>query len=356
MIRKLPDLFLALAFLFIISIPLFSPLPIQSLFWDQDCVSQSNPSIKSSIKALVDFPATFNDYFCEHHLLFQEEVDALHSARFFLLHEKSYPNVLIGKQDWLYYTGENNINDYECASFFTKRELKAIRSRLLDWNEQLEERGIHFYIVVAPNKETIYPQYLPDRIVPGEHICRIDQVMQILQPTRLSVLDLRDTMQSGTQTAQVYYRTDTHWNSTGAFLASREILTLLKQDFHDLEIPAMNDYSREKQSFSGDLADFLPADEKFVEYETVLIPRFTPSALFEDMPDRSVISHIPKSSLPSAVIFCDSFSDELQPYLSEYFSRVIYSRSFSIDLDLIDREKPDIVILEIAQRYLTLLR
>ncbi len=56
------------------------------------------------------------------------------------------------------------------------------------------------------------------------------------------------------------------------------------------------------------------------------------------------------------MIFCDSFADALKPYLSEHFSRVVYSRSFDLDLGLIDNEKPDVVIFELAQRYLTVLR
>ncbi len=69
--------------------------------------------------------------------------------------------MLIGKEDWLYYTGENNIQDHECTMPFTKTELAAIRERLLAWNERLQQRGIRFYVVIAPNKESIYPQYLP---------------------------------------------------------------------------------------------------------------------------------------------------------------------------------------------------
>ena len=34
----------------------------------------------------------------------------------------------------------------------------------------------------------------------------------------------------------------------------------------------------------------------------------------------------------------------------------LYAHSFAVDLDLVSREKPDIVIFEIAQRYLTVLR
>ena len=356
MARKLPDLLLVVAFIVIISLPAISLVPAQSFSWSQGCDAGSDSFTKCVLKALVDFPSNYTDYFNNHYFLYQQEVSALHAVRFFLLHEKTFPNVLIGKEDWLYYTGENNLNDYECASFFTRKELQAIRTRLLDWDAELQERGIRFYVVIAPNKETIYPQYLPEGIKPGQNSCRIDQIMQILQSTQLSVLDLREAMQTAAQTNQVYRRTDTHWNPLGAMVASREILARMKQDFPDVTIPSLDDYDQELRSFSGDLASFLPKDERFVEEEINLIPLFQPSALYEDGPERTVISHIPKSGLPAAIFFCDSFSEELRPFLSEHLSRIDYRRSFSLDLDLIDQEKPDIVVFEVAQRYLTVLR
>ncbi len=356
MARKLPDLLLVIAFILIISLPAISLVPAQSFAWDQGCDPGSGSFTRCLLKALVDFPANYSAYFNNHHFLYQQEVTALHAARFFLLQENTFPNVLIGNEDWLYYTGENNLNDYECAFFFTKNELQAIRTRLLDWDAELQERGIRFYIVIAPNKESIYPQYLPQGVKAGENACRIDQVMQTLQSTQLPVLDLREAMQTAAQTNQVYRRTDTHWNQLGALIASREILARMKQDFPEINVPSLSDYDQELQSFSGDLASFLPKDERFVEEEINLIPLFQPSALYEDGLERTVVSHIPKSDLPSAIFFCDSFSEELRPFLSEHLSRIDYRRSFSLDLDLIDQEKPDIVIFEIAQRYLTVLR
>ena len=230
MMRKIPDLLLACAFLLIIAFSFFTPLPPAARVWNTACAVQASPSLACELKAWVDLPGLFNAYFSDHYRLHQQEVGLLESARLYLLHETTFPNVLIGKQDWLYYTGENNIQDYECTIPFTKAELTAIRERLLGWNEQLRQRGIRFYVVIAPNKESIYPQYLPERVQAGVRACRIDQVMQELQTTPLNVLDLRSPLRIAAQTAQVYHRTDTHWNSNGALIASQTILARILED------------------------------------------------------------------------------------------------------------------------------
>ena len=356
MSRKLPDLLLTIAFILIVFIPFFSPLPPSSKLFAQDCSTQTGFSIACWLKNLIYLPSAFNAYFSTHYRLHQQEVDLLESARFHLLHEKTFPNVLIGKEDWLYYTGENNLQDHECTIPFTDTELMTIREHLLDWDAQLQQRNIRFYVVIVPNKESIYPQYLPDQVQAGVRACRIDQVMQELQTTSLNVLDLRAALQIAAQKEQVYHRTDTHWNSSGALVAAHEILALIQKDLPNLTIPLDEEYTREIRDHSGDLAGFLPRDARFIEQEAFLVPPQPSAAVFEEGSGGTAISTISGSNLPCAVVFCDSFSDALKPFLSEHFSRVVYSRSFNLDLDLIEREQPDVVIYEVAQRYLTVLR
>ncbi len=356
MTRKIPDLLLICAFLLIIAISFFTPLPPAARVWNTACAAQTHAPLACELKAWVDLPGLFNAYFSDHYRLHQQEVSLLESARLYLLKEQTFPNVLIGRQDWLYYTGENNIQDYECTIPFTKAELVAIRERLLDWNDALQRRSIRFYVVIAPNKESVYPQYLPDQVQAGVRACRIDQISAELQNTPLNVLDLRSPLQSAAQTTQVYHRTDTHWNSIGALIASQTILARIQEDVSSLSLPEAQAYASEVRDHSGDLAGFLPRDARFVEREAFLVPLQPSAAVFEEGPDGTAISSIPGSELPKAVIFCDSFSDALKPYLSEHFSRVVYSRSFDLDLSLIDKENPDVVIFELAQRYLTVLR
>jgi uncharacterized protein YlaN (UPF0358 family) len=354
--RKLPNLVLLFIFFMVIAAPLVSLPSVLSGFLKRSGIPQQRDSLTNVAKAVIDFPSEFSAYFEDHYLLHQQLVDMLINFRFHFLHETDFPNVLIGKEDWLYYTGENNIADFECASPFTAGELQKISSRLLEWDAELSDRGIKFYVVFAPNKESIYPQYLPDNVKAGSESCRIDQVMSKLASTPLSVLDLRDSLKAEARQRQVYHRTDTHWNATGALHASREILSLIKVDFPQLTIPSFEDYQEDLQPFSGDLAAFLPYDKRFVERSISLLPLTPNRAELDQAANRMIISSIPDSPLPGALIFRDSFSNAIIPFLSEHFSRVVYAHSFSVDLDLVDNENPDIVIFELAQRYLTVLR
>jgi hypothetical protein len=71
--------------------------------------------------------------------------------------------------------------------------------------------------------------------------------------------------------------------------------------------------------------------------------------------EKLVIREVPDSQLPRLVMFRDSFASALVPFLSTCFSRSVYVWSFYHDLSLITREKPNIVIDEVNERYLYVL-
>jgi hypothetical protein len=65
-----------------------------------------------------------------------------------------------------------------------------------------------------------------------------------------------------------------------------------------------------------------------------------------------LITEINDPSLPRAVIFRDSFTSQLVPFLSEHFSRAVYLWQNDFDADVVSKEHPDVVIQEIVGRHL----
>jgi hypothetical protein len=68
--------------------------------------------------------------------------------------------------------------------------------------------------------------------------------------------------------------------------------------------------------------------------------------------DGTVITEVHPGSGVRAVMFRDSFSSRLIPYLSEHFSRILYQWQNDFDPDLVRREHPDVVIQEMVGRHL----
>ena len=64
-----------------------------------------------------------------------------------------------------------------------------------------------------------------------------------------------------------------------------------------------------------------------------------------------IVTEIPGSTLPRAVIFRDSFTSALAPFLSEHFSRAVYLWQNNFDADDVLKEHADVVIEEIVGRH-----
>ena len=77
-----------------------------------------------------------------------------------------------------------------------------------------------------------------------------------------------------------------------------------------------------------------------------------PAGSAETAAEGRLVTEIPGSPLPRAVVFRDSFGSRLVPYLSEHFSRVVYLWQNDFDADVVRQEKPDVVIQEIVGRHL----
>jgi alginate O-acetyltransferase complex protein AlgJ len=77
-----------------------------------------------------------------------------------------------------------------------------------------------------------------------------------------------------------------------------------------------------------------------------------PAGAASNAEEGRLVTEIPGSALPRAVIFRDSFASALAPFLSEHFSRAVYLWQNDFDADAVLRESADVVIQEIAGRHL----
>lgn len=281
------------------------------------------------------------------------------------LHQSPVQYVVFGKDNFLFYKSEvkndgPSLNDYQGLAPLSQIEIDQITNSIKTVNEYLASRGVKLIIVVAPNKHTIYPELLPSSYKRVSNTARFDQLLNALPPD-LDILDLRPTLTAGKSVYPTYYTTDSHWNNFGAYLASREIINSL----HDkmLKPRELAEYKlvATPSLGMGDLASMLSARNMLPDYQLDLNPLYPVSV--EDngfnYKNGKYSGHIwtqPNAALPRLLLFGDSFRESLTPFLTPYFSTSYvmgFSAGHQLDFDLIDLSKPDIVIWEVAERYLT---
>ena len=276
--------------------------------------------------------------------------------------DRVFNKAVIGKDGWIFYTGEESIQDYQNTDPLKKKKLSILQRELSRLSADLDKRGITLLIVIAPNKSTIYSQYMPDEIpVIGER-SRLDQFVEFMNlHGSLPIVDLRQTLLDASQSQAVYFKTDTHWNDMGAYYGYVEIMDSLSPDYPNLEPHPLSDFEYKNAGKTAKDLPLLMGLPNYKEENWVLIPKFdvnlkeTSVALPDSIFYIRTITNI-DNRLPKLLVFGDSFYGALAHFVEPHFSRVVripFTAAEGIwSLDWLQREDPDIVIIEVTERYI----
>lgn len=283
-----------------------------------------------------------------------------------------FQSVIKGKGDWLFLAMENNdlnvIEDYRSGRLFTPAELDWWTSVFKSRRDWLAEQGIRYLVVVAPNKHSVYPEFLPEAYTRINAASRTDQLVTALAAADVPVLDLRPVMAEAKKSTLAYYHTDTHWTSHGAHAGYAAIMKRLGAWFPRFHSEVREDFDVVLEpGLNGGLASMLALGNLFPEERVVFFPKTPRRAVESPTPPKSgnfqptVVMQTNDPALPDAVVIRDSFAQELVPFLSEHFNRVTYLWPYptsarairNFDKETIGREKPAVVIEEFVERYFT---
>ena len=258
----------------------------------------------------------------------------------------SQSGVITGTGDWLFYS--DSLPDYQRTNILTDRQLhNAVRNlELVD--EYCGNSGIEFLFVIAPNKNTLYPEYMPYYLVPGEGPSNRELLDDLLTDTQVNFTDFGRYDTFLDPDAVYYFHRDSHWNNVGAAIASSSILSSLGVPHHDYS----SDGTYIGEPHRGDLEQMIYPTDSASEYETVfdVMPSFTYDAPVESNFDfRIGTSGSGESSL---LMYRDSFGSALVPFMAEPFGHAFFSRSNSCQITDFISNNPDFLVMEKAERFI----
>ncbi|MBI5953205.1 MAG: hypothetical protein HY865_16240 [Chloroflexi bacterium] len=267
---------------------------------------------------------------------------------------------LVGKDGWLFYTGDYSIHDYQKTELMGPSRLEYFGELLNKLDQSTAQNGGTLWLIIPPDKNTIYPQHMPDEIPVIGQTSRLDQLTDYLQKkTEINLIDLRPLFMDVARSSQIYYKSDAHWNCLGAYHASNELLAQISVLHPDVQTHPLADY--EFGTMSDSTLDIAGVMGLSLQEESVtLTPKFPIGSIaHEDYDNTDAIKVAVNSQvdLPTALVIHDSFYPEcLNQFLEPQFSRVIFSHyektQFPDYLKLIETEKPDVVIVEFAERHI----
>jgi hypothetical protein len=317
------------------------------------------PTFNGGLAGLQNYVSGMEAYFNDHFGWRKQLIRWHGSLEVAVFGKKTGNEVVWGKDGWLYYYPPRRGDDPRSRGprGFSPQELETLRQTLECRRDWLACHGIRYLFVVAPSKQTIYPEYLPSWLKPSSSPARLDQFLAYMRShSSVAILDLRQPLREAKRLAPTYYRTDSHWNSFGGFIASAEIVRALSTEMPRLRPMPLEAFRLTRSpARGGDLADLLGicAEDEQVN----LVPDPTLPGVSETVQNPGFVkpNFVSTNGCAdgTAVIFRDSFGTALRPFLGYSFRNLSYiwnARDF--DPALVEEIQPDVVISEIAERNL----
>ncbi len=342
--KKKFELIYIIVFFIILIIPLTSMLTGIEASNHENRRLSVMPDILVNNRINTGFPLEFETYFSENFGLRPLFISAYGALNYYLLNHSVNDQVIKGKEGQLFfsktlpdYTGENAMTPFEIDKLYKVIEIQK------QW---LEHLGTEFIFMPVPNKNTVYPQYMPARYKKSQDKHNINLLNDLFENSDIKYVNLTELFSGWDEC--LYQKTDTHWNDYGATIAYNEMIRLFKGVANNYE--AHFDYEKGR---TGDLANMLMPAFGIKEIKPVVKTNnnyryIKPIRSFDDMKIETECD----CNESTVLMFRDSFANSLIPVISDNFGYCLYSRGVPPDYRLVNEQKFDLVVLEIVERNL----
>lgn len=265
-------------------------------------------------------------------------------------------DVILGEDSWLFLkdsADSNSLSDYQGLTSYTEEEQAEILAAIYTLSDALSAYDCELVITIAPAKEGVYSEYMPEEyVVTGE--TRVQTLVEYLsagtaQSEDISIVWPKEALQEAASEQQVYYKYDTHWNNVGGWIAAQCVLEALDLPYQSdtPNVLISDDYAA-----PNDLADvsatwaictddiYYVLDEPTADYTWIELDGYMTQ--FEGDGDLDLL------------LVRDSFGDALAPYLAAGFAHTdvlhgnVLSESTLIAYNI---RMPDVMVIEVGERY-----
>jgi|GEM_PF-1994091 hypothetical protein len=292
-------------------------------------------------KVYKNYFTQIENYLSDKFLLKYYYITNINTLRYKIFNfSNSAKKVIFGKDDWMFYNAYHfddigGMDGFCGLKPWSDDELNTTLKNIHTIKKWCLNNGIEFVFLVCPNKQSIYPEKLPDvykQYGPNHY----DQLME----ADTTLINLKKVLLSKKKNIPfpLYYSADSHWNWLGGFLGSAEISKVLHHTFSFIPELKYTDVIISEKDNSED------CDLAFM------------AALKDTTQGINVFAYINKQAtkkLRKLFIVHDSYYRCIQPAMTRLFD-TIKERLWYIS-DVTPKEvlenKPDVFIYEVCERF-----
>ncbi len=359
--NNLIKLIACLVFCLLLTIPPIAGLSIkEKILLNEKREITQFPKLKLIKKDFLLFTKQINEY-TNDNLGFREQFIMFFNLLKFKMNSSPNKDVLIGKNKWLFYKGDKNLENCLQLDTFSKKQINIWEIYLRAQKNIFDRANIAYSFFIPPNKCFIYPEFFPYPI-DSKALNNYQLMLSLLRKIDIPTYDIKNLLLKKKNEYIAYPKTDTHWSFIAALDALIQIYKV--NNINHKLIPSMQRENLEFENF-----DYKKDLEKLINvYKSSMEPSqrlkrkkenyFTVKHLKTQFKHPKVIniSHCKTCINKTLFIFRDSFGNNISRLLYGSFKNVVdISARFNDKLFQFATEnvgKPDIILEESTERNL----
>lgn len=282
--------------------------------------------------------------------------------------------VLKGQQNWLYLADSSAVSIYQNRTLFSEKEMQQAGKKMQAFVDAAYGHGVKdVYFYLSPDKETLYPEFYPTYISKQGDMSRLEQFLAFLKKNypQLKVMNYTNALQKiKNKGEQLFCKTGTHMSDIGSYYEYLFFMHGIKKDYPSLDMLDWKDVEV-KESYDCDVDLYRMLDDKNYSKQNAFNKNVivkNPRAVVKETRYRfnkslgSVHAYENKkaNNYLKVLFLTDSFGSRWKHYLAESFAAVynIFNGHgadyvfFEDELNFIKTYKPDIIVVESAERFL----
>ncbi len=335
---------------------------VANCFYSNEFLLDNRPLKTKPTEFSRDFTRQYEDYFNDTFAGRKRLIKKYSKIQYALGMDSGY--TINGLNGWAFYDSAKvpdgyTLLDYYGAVRFNDDELQKIASGMKRAQDFYAARGIDYMIIIAPNKEGLYSEYMPERMQRERvsNVSRMDAAVKYVQANSdVVVINFREVLEKAKEVLpyELYFFKDSHWNEIGAYVAYEEMGRQLKKFGYKIQVPELTaDMIKQRGEQISDLGVWQDKDRNFdISYKSDV------SVVNEKNEDNGFFQvwlNPQAANKKTCLMIRDSFGIPLIHLLKHDFERCVFVHNKWNTREglekLIAEYKPDLVIDELVERY-----
>lgn len=333
-----------------------SIVPLIAFSDKQAAIGNETKAAKPKLSDGTELTANVDTYFAQNFGFRNRLVYVQNVLKQNVFRTSGQSEVIVGEDGWLFYS--RALDDFLGTSAADETEVERMGAVVLMMQNYVESRGGEFIFFPAPNKMSVYGEYMPYYYIEDGGQGNYERLYSELVNAGVNTVQLKNTLSlKKADGVQLYHKLDSHWNNYGAAVAYEAVADKLSEVYGD-EFKGYTRYSTMpysvKNNFSGDLQSMLlpGSDRKDEQLEFDAAENFEYTNRFRGVDDLVITtSNESKAVDKSVTLFRDSFGNALYWFFANDYTSLTAKREIPYNIYQA-AEESELVAVELVERNL----